>query len=195
MTIAFVVGNGISRREISLPHLKTRGAVYACNAVYREFTPDVLVATDKPISMAIQDSGYALKNKFYTRRPLPDLGALTLPQPYFGYSSGPNALGLAAKDQHNRIYMIGFDMGPDQNQTFNNMFADTEFYKKTGSQPTFTGNWVKQMCHVLKDYPYTEFVRIVGPTTAKIDEFNQFRNLRPMSLIDFTDCINNEKEL
>lgn len=195
MTIAFVVGNGISRREISLPHLKTRGMVYACNAVYREFTPDVLVATDRPISTAIQDSGYALKNKFYTRRPLPELGALALPPPYFGYSSGPNALGLAARDQHHRIYLVGFDMGPDQNQTFNNMFADTEFYKKTGSQPTFTGNWVKQMCHVIKDYPVVEFVRIVGPTTAKIDEFNQYKNLRSMLLIDFADCINNEKEL
>jgi hypothetical protein len=195
MTIAFVVGNGVSRCHVSLPHLKTRGSVYACNAVYREFEPDVLVATDRPISAAIQDSGYALRKKFYTRRPLPELGALTLPPCYFGYSSGPNAVGLAARDHHARIYLLGFDMGPDQNQQFNNMYANTEFYKKNGSTPTYTGNWIKQLCHVVKDHPQIDFVRIHGVTTAKISEFEHIKNMRILSLDTFMDCINNEKEL
>jgi hypothetical protein len=195
MTIAFVIGNGISRRSVSLPHLKTRGTVYGCNAVYREFEPDVLVATDRPISAAIQDSGYALKHKFYTRRPLPDLGALTLPRQYFGYSSGPNALGLAAAHAHGRIYLLGFDMGPDTSDSFNNIYADTEFYKTTGSKPTFTGNWVRQICHVIKDYPAVDFVRITGTTTAVIPEFSDLPNLRSLALDTFLDCINNEKEL
>ena len=195
MTIAFVIGNGISRRQVSLPHLKSRGRVYACNAIYREFVPDVLVATDRPISTAIQDSGYALRHRFYTRRPLPDLGALTLPKAYFGYSSGPNALGLAAADQHARIYLLGFDMAPDSNNTFNNIYADTEFYKAAGSKPTFTGNWIRQICHVVGDYPAVDFVRIMGPITAVIDEFAGLPNLRSLDLDTFLACINNEKEL
>ena len=195
MTIAFVIGNGISRQHVSLPHLKTRGKVYACNAVYRTFQPDVLVATDKPISAAIQQSGYALKHVFYTRRPLSDLGARSLPEQYYGYSSGPNALGLAASDRHHRIYILGFDMGPNSDQQFNNIYADTEFYKKTGSPPTFTGNWIKQVCHIIADFPHTEFVRIVGPTTAQISQLEQHKNLRQMDLSDFMDCINNEKDL
>jgi hypothetical protein len=195
MTIAFVVGNGVSRCHVSLPHLKTRGSVYACNAVYREFEPDVLVATDRPISAAIQDSGYALRKKFYTRRPLPELGALTLPPCYFGYSSGPNAVGLAARDHHARIYLLGFDMGPDQNQQFNNMYANTELYKKNGSTPTYTGNWIKQLTQVMTEHKSVRFFRVQGPTTAQIPQFDTIRNLNHVDLATFTDRINNKKDL
>jgi hypothetical protein len=86
-------------------------------------------------------------------------------------------------------------MGPDQNQQFNNMYANTELYKKNGSTPTYTGNWIKQLCHVVKDHPQIDFVRIHGVTTAKISEFEHIKNMRILSLDTFMDCINNEKEL
>ena len=54
MTTAFVIGNGISRRGLDLTQLQPYGKIYGCNALYREFTPDVLVATDKPIATIIQ---------------------------------------------------------------------------------------------------------------------------------------------
>lgn len=82
MTHAFVLGNGISRKDISLSALKEAGKVYGCNALYREFTPDVLVATDRPIATQIQESGYAKQNKFYTRRPIDGLGGFRLPENY-----------------------------------------------------------------------------------------------------------------
>ena len=53
MAIAFVIGNGISRRGIDLLQLQQLGHTYGCNALYREFLPNVLVATDKPIADAI----------------------------------------------------------------------------------------------------------------------------------------------
>ena len=46
MSIAFVIGNGTSRKPIDLNQLKTFGKIYACNAVYREMNPDYLVAVD-----------------------------------------------------------------------------------------------------------------------------------------------------
>ena len=52
---AFVIGNGKSREGMDLNDLKKHGMTYGCNALYREFTPDVLVAKDKPISDAIQE--------------------------------------------------------------------------------------------------------------------------------------------
>jgi hypothetical protein len=114
MTIAFVLGNGLSRQGIPLYNLKELGTVYGCNSLYTQFVPDVLVATDRPISQHIQQSGYPATNKFYTRRPIENSGAWPIPKPYFGFSSGPAATALAALDQHARIYMIGFDMGPHQ---------------------------------------------------------------------------------
>ena len=71
MSAAFVLGNGVSRLAIDLNQLKTCGKIYGCNALYREFTPDVLISTDKGIAHAIQNSGYAEKHRMYTRKPLP----------------------------------------------------------------------------------------------------------------------------
>lgn len=195
MTIAFVLGNGISRRSISVTELQQQGKIYGCNALHREFTPDVLVATDRPIATHIQETGYSAKNCFYTRRPIPNLGARVVPKEYFGYSSGPIALSLAARDLHSRVYLLGFDVGPTITNNFNNIYADTEFYKKSDGTPTFTGNWIKQLCQVIKDHPQTRFIRICGETTARIPELDALDNLEHMDLLSFQGLINTKKEL
>ena len=142
---AFVLGNGLSRATIDIDQLMQHGSVYGCNALYRTHSPTALVATDRPIAEEIQQSGYARAHRFYTRRPLPETGAQTVPQPYFGYSSGPIALGLAAIQGNHLIYMLGYDMGPSANNTINNLYAGTEFYKPITASPTFTGNWIRQL--------------------------------------------------
>ena len=45
-SIAFVLGNGESRRGIEINDLKEKGTVFACNAVYRTHRPDFLIAVD-----------------------------------------------------------------------------------------------------------------------------------------------------
>ena len=194
MTIAFVLGNGISRQGVPLDNLKQIGKIYGCNALHRDFIPDVLVATDKPIATQIQESGYSAKHRFHTRRPIDGLGARPLPKAYFGFSSGPNAVGLAAHDENRRIYMLGFDMGPLPNETFNNVYADTEFYKRNGDRPTYTGNWVKQICKITSDFPLTRFIRVYGTTTAKIAELDAISNMVHESLDVFLARINNQKD-
>ena len=79
---------------------------------------------------AIQKTGYANKNLFYTRHPNKDSGAQEIPRELWSYSSGPVALGIAAQNLHSVIYLLGFDLGPSQTGKFNNVYADTEFYKK-----------------------------------------------------------------
>ena len=192
---AFVLGNGVSRNSVDFDVLIKLGPVYGCNALYRTHTPTVLVATDRPISEMIQESGYSKKNKFYTRRPLKNLGGMSIPQPYFGFSSGPIAAALAAEDRHTLIYLVGFDMGPGKHGRFNNIYADTEFYKKTEDHPTYTGNWIKQFCQVITDYPATTFYRIHGGTTAQIPEFNKLPNVETMELSSFITCITNHTGL
>ena len=195
MSAAFVLGNGVSRLAVDLNQLKQRGRIYGCNALYREFVPDVLISTDRGISQVIQNSGYARNNMMYTRKPLPGLGARTVPQSYFGFSSGPIAVGLAALDKHLAIYLVGFDMGPNVSNKFNNVYADTEFYKKSSSLPTFTGNWVRQIVTVCKDFPNVSFHRVMGDTTASVPELNNIDNLRSMPMTDFLNRINNTKDL
>jgi hypothetical protein len=195
MSRAFVLGNGVSRLDVNLHVLKEFGPIYGCNALYREFTPTVLVSTDRPISSRIQEEGYATSNRMYTRRPIPGSGALSVPRDWYGFSSGPIAAALAATDNNIAVYLIGFDMGPLENQRFNNVYADTEFYKKSSANPTFTGNWVRQLLQVTKTFPNTNFFRIHGQTTAPIAEFQKVPNLAAMDMAEFQNRINNTKDL
>ena len=195
MTVAFVLGNGISRQAIDLTTLRPLGTVYGCNALSREFEPDVLVSTDTPISKHIQESGYSQQHVHYTRKPLSDLGARRIPQQYYGFSSGPAAVGIAATDRHRKIYLVGLDMGPTTTGQFNNVYASTEFYKKASATPTYTGNWVRQLTTIAREFPRTQFVRVQGATTSSIAELGNISNLVHMPLVDFIDRINNAKDL
>ena len=52
--IAFVLGNGVSRKSIDPHALKLHGKTYGCNALFRTFAPDYLVAVDTKMIMEIQ---------------------------------------------------------------------------------------------------------------------------------------------
>jgi hypothetical protein len=195
MTTAFVLGNGVSRQVVSLSALKPLGKIYGCNALYRDFVPDVLVATDRPIATAIQESGYAKQHRFYTRRPIEGYGAETVPHEYFGYSSGPIAVSLAAKDGHKRIYLLGFDLGPTHDQKFNNLYAGTEFYKAVDATPTYTGNWIKQLRTVIRDHPLSKFYRVHGETATPVTELQALPNAFSLEMNSFFDRINTENSL
>ena len=185
MTTAFVLGNGLSRRELNLSLLKSKGSVYGCNAIYREFEPDCLVATDRPIAQRIQETGYSASHRFYTRRPIAGKGALAVPKKYYGNSSGPIAAAIAAIDGNSQIYLIGFDMGPTASNKFNNMYAGTEFYKAKDASPTFTGNWIRQVQQLCKDFENVQFIRILGDVTAEINDLKSINNLAHMHMEDF----------
>jgi len=191
---AFVLGNGLSRAGIDVNELAKAGGVYGCNALYRTHSATALVATDRPIAEEIQNSGYAKSNKFYTRRPLPGSGAQPVPKAYFGYSYGPIAIALAAIDGQQPIYLLGFDLGPGLDGRFNNLYADTQHYKRLGSQPTFTGNWIKQATRVMRDFPNQRFIRVYGDTTHEIGEFGRLHNYERMALKQFQDTLNKPKE-
>ena len=59
----FVIGNGESRNDVDLNEIKSRGKVYGCNAIYRDFTPDYLVSGDAGVIKEICASEYPAKNK------------------------------------------------------------------------------------------------------------------------------------
>ena len=53
----FLIGNGESRKSFDLTKLKTMNKIYACNGLYRDFTPDGLVSVDPNIMHDIYNSG------------------------------------------------------------------------------------------------------------------------------------------
>jgi hypothetical protein len=67
MNKAFLIGNGESRKDFNLDLLKPHGKIYGCNALYRQYTPDVLVSVDHGIMHEIYQSGYCYKNETWFR--------------------------------------------------------------------------------------------------------------------------------
>jgi hypothetical protein len=53
---SFVLGNGNSRLNIHPSQLQPFGKIYGCNALYREFEPDYLVAVDPKMIVEIEKS-------------------------------------------------------------------------------------------------------------------------------------------
>ena len=63
----FIIGNGESRKGFDLANLRQYGTIYGCNAIYREFMPDVITAVDHGIMHEIYHAGVAQKIPCYFR--------------------------------------------------------------------------------------------------------------------------------
>jgi len=61
MSRVFCIGNGESRRDYNLQNLRKYGKIYGCNALYRDFTPDVLCSVDHGMMHEVYHAGVAQK--------------------------------------------------------------------------------------------------------------------------------------
>ena len=191
--IAFVIGNGVSRLPIDLEKLKSIGKVYACNAVYRTFRPDFLVAVDVKMILEINKAGFQHKNQVWTNpnRSYERIKNLNFFSPSKGWSSGPTALWLATQHQYKKIYILGFDFrGSKQGRLFNNIYADTANYKKSTDSATFFGNWMRQTTSVIKQNTDIEYKRVIAPDNYCPEELNKFNNLENIFIEDFQEMFN-----
>ena len=59
MKRVFCIGNGESRKGFDLEKLRPHGKIYGCNAIYRDFMPDVLTAVDHGIMHEVYHAGIA----------------------------------------------------------------------------------------------------------------------------------------
>lgn len=190
MKPGFVIGNGKSRLAINLEDLKKHGRVYGCNALYRDFTPDVLIATDPGITAEIENSGYALKNTFYTRQPKAELGSQLITH-HFGFSSGPIAAKYAAEAAHAVIYLVGFDLqGQDGRQ--NNVYSSSENYRKSEEKETYYGNWVKQLAQIFREHKQQKFIRLTNEDGIVPVQWLQCPNHASQLISDFMPSINSK---
>lgn len=162
-----MLGNGTSRKDIDLTNLKSYGKVYGCNALYREYDPDYLVAVDAKMIFEITQNKYQLSHQVWTNpnKLYAKLTGLNYFQPSLGWSSGPTALHLASSHNHSIIYILGFDYeGIDTNGTrlLNNVYADTPNYKKSKDNATYYGNWLRQTCTVISKNSKKRYIRVVS---------------------------------
>ncbi len=159
---SFVLGNGRSRLNIRLQDLQKYGKTYGCNALYREFTPDYLIAVDPKMIIEINKTGYQRSHEVWTKNnaKYKTFNGFKFFQPSLGWSSGPTALHLAASHGPSEVFIFGFDYVGDQGK-FNNVYADSFNYKKSTDTATYHGNWQRQTEHVIKTNKNIKFYRVV----------------------------------
>lgn len=162
---AFILGNGVSRKGLDLNLLYRFGTIYGCNALYREFVPDHLIAVDAKMIKEIVQTGYHKQNKVWTNpnHSVRDIEHINYLNPHLGWSSGPTAMWLAAQHGHTEMYLFGFDYLGINGQ-LNNVYADTENYRKSTDQATYYGNWINQTASVIKQNAHIKFYRVVRET-------------------------------
>ncbi len=61
----FIIGNGKSREHVNLNVLKENGTVIGCNALYRDFAPDILFTYDSVVLHELISSYYSKNNEVY----------------------------------------------------------------------------------------------------------------------------------
>ena len=193
MSQAFVCGNGESRKGINLDYLKNYGKVYACNAVYRHYKPDYLVAVDVKMILEINQHKWQYDNQVWTNPNKAYNGMVNLNffNPSKGWSSGPTALWMASSHGYETVYMLGMDFRgrPDdkgQYSRVNNMFRDTQNYKRSTDSATYFGNWERQTLTTIKNNPKIRYIRVLEQEGDFIPKhLKDLDNLEHISIAEF----------
>lgn len=156
--VAVIIGNGTSRESFSLSHLvKPQIQTYGCNALYRDFSPNFLITTNK-IASEMVSTGFTIENIVYS-----DLSTLLeYPQQFYLIPHNPyldcgtTAAYLAAFDGHTRIYMIGFD-GQDTPGFNYNVYSNTVGYDNKDATVS-DEKWIENRRALFFAYPEVDFV-------------------------------------
>jgi hypothetical protein len=177
---AVVIGNGPGRLPFNLNNLKTPqgllGATtvqtYGCNALYRDFTPDFLVATgNSGIIPEIADSAYVNNNIVYTNAihllEHPSKFYLIPHDPYA--DAGTTAAYIAAFDGHTKIYLLGFD-GYDLEGHNSNIYADTNGYDPKWTVEINGDKFIDNRVQLFNTYSDVDFVWVTQHGKSTVPE-------------------------
>lgn len=165
-----IIGNGESRKTIDVNNYECEKI--GCNAIHRDYRVDHLICADmRMVNEALGNSFYK-KSYIYTRkdwfvkyrlepniRMLPELpykGTQRWDDP-FHWGSGPYAVLLGAMlTKTDTVKLLGFDLYGIDNK-INNVYKDTENYKKSDSRAVDPRYWIYQMSKVFEYFPNIQF--------------------------------------
>jgi hypothetical protein len=190
MKRSFVFGNGRTRLNIDFDEVRPYGLIYACNAVYRDYRPDYLVAVDTKMILEINESGYQKNNSVWTNYNIQykKFEKFNYFEPNLGWSSGPTALNLATSHGPDEVYIFGFDYSGLKGK-LNNVYANSINYKNSTDSATYNGNWLKQTETVIKTNPNVCYYRV------NVENFYETRweysNYKSILFNDFKEYIKN----
>lgn len=130
----FLIGNGTSRKDFDLERLRGIGTIIGCNALYREFTPDLLIAIDAKMLREIKDAGYGEENTVIIPRgrTIAVPKALTWRTERFNTSGCFGMKMISQAMQTTKCYMLGMDGFPGNMYDKSKNYADNTLQNFSG---------------------------------------------------------------
>ena len=193
---AIAIGNGESRKEFDLKHIAShRGGIlaadklqsYGCNALYRDFTPDFLVATGTDVITELSNSSYVNDHIVYTNaQHIVDYpGKFYLIPQNPAFDAGAVAAYLACFDGHTKVFLLGYD-GDHGTGPVNNVYKDTAGYAPSTQQQDNSQFWANTLAAVVQTYPEVDFVRVMPTRDYWMhDSLVKLPNIRQIDFRDF----------
>jgi hypothetical protein len=194
-TQAVAIGNGESRLSFDLNYIAShqggllgtnRLQSYGCNALYRDFTPDFLVATGKDIVDEIANSGYTENNIVYSTADV----VLEYPEKFYlipqnlQFDAGAVAAYMACFDGHKKVFLMGYDHY-DTHSAINNVYKDTNGYPLSTQQDNGEF-YAVSLRDVISTYSDVEFVRVMPTNTHWVHHrLTPLVNFRQIDYRDF----------
>jgi len=192
----FVLGNGESRLLFPLKKLKRHGKTYGCNALYRDFSPDVLLSIDRHMVDEIVDAGYHRSNTCYFAK---DDRANKIPNDClvgeYGKTQycGPTAIRLAIKNEAPlRIYMVGFDI---IDKKWSNVYCGTEGYEdhredakrvvNSGGVVIHNKPTLSQLLDIFQEHDRVKFIKVMDKSKLQYSMWQSAQNLKYMTAKTF----------
>lgn len=168
MTIATVIGNGTSRLDLDLNWFQSFSTTYGCNAIYRDYTPDYLIAMDIFMVCEIIDNKAHYKTNFYTQHTNKIDGFQKEGHPINFFEnkskttdSGTNAIQLATNHNHHTIILIGFDYVT--NNLWSNIYHGTMNYTNPQAAPHHQAHSYQQrFMNIVRKNPNTKYIRVTN---------------------------------
>lgn len=177
MTVAYIIGNGKSRSYFNLEKLRGSGTIYGCNALYRVFKPDFLVAIDDGIISEIECSEFPSKQVIIP--PMDERWEPAECNPNRPRSNaGMNAMREAIKRDAKTIIALGFDfLINNPNASVSNVFDGTKNYgPETRASYHDNPGRMNYLRWLISKHPSTEFF-FVFPKETPLTKTINYNNI------------------
>ncbi len=176
-SIGFAIGNGESRLSIDLNGLKGKGLMVGCNALYRDFNPDILIVNDGKMIEEVMQNYKGVNAVYRSRRPY-CINGITMED--MGFASGPTSVALLIRSGVRVVYLIGHDaVGRDKE--LNNVYKGTSCYANEGCN--VYSNFIEQLRMLIQDNSGVNFVFVNDRPIINL--FDKCNNVRYITVGNF----------
>ena len=192
-TTAFVVGNGESRSGYELEQLRDHGPIFGCNALYRDFEPDVLTVLDHGMMTEVKQAYGGKLARFDKKGKLAifDEQIQEFKVPRGGWYTGIAALWFASNlcPKLRRVFMIGFDLYDSRE---NNIYKGTLNYERMGINNGIQNESFKNF--VFEPFPKIKYYRVGEVLDHFPTDWRDLKNIKFISYQELSKALKKKKK-